>query len=159
MIETGLAFGFLPQLTVRCSSHSRAVTFEHAVSGEPANRNAKSELRRQTPIWQRPSVVPHLTDAMTTSFPSGHALLSAIIYLSVGTVIATRTERTGVAVLAIAFPALLTVLVGFSRIYLGVHYPTDVLASWAAGCGWALLCGAVQMLYDRRTPSRTFLTE
>jgi undecaprenyl-diphosphatase len=100
----------------------------------------------------RPTVVPHLTDVMTTSFPSGHTLLSAIIYLSVGTTVALRAKSTAARIFSIGFSALLTILVGFSRVYLGVHYPTDVLASWAAGLAWTLLCVVLQWAWQARHP-------
>lgn len=106
-------------------------------------------LLKSIAVRPRPTVVPHFTDVMTTSFPSGHTLLSAIIYLSVGTMIALRAKNRVTAVFALGFPALLTMLVGFSRIYLGVHYPTDVLASWAAGSAWTLLCVAAQWTWGR----------
>ena len=91
----------------------------------------------------RPTVVPHLTDVITSSFPSGHTLLSAIIYLSVGIAIAQSRVSSRSAFLVIGSAVLLTLSVGISRVYLGVHYPTDVLAGWAAGLGWALLSVAV----------------
>ena len=88
----------------------------------------------------RPDIVPHLVEVSSLSFPSGHAMLSAAIYLSVGAVAAQVTpfHRTRLYLLGAAL--LVTGLVGLSRVYLGVHYPTDVLAGWAAGLAWAMLC-------------------
>ena len=94
--------------------------------------------------WQfvraRPSVVTHLVDEKSWSFPSGHALCSAAIYIVLSVLLAGRlsTRWRQAAVVAAAF--FLSFLIGLSRIYLGVHYPTDVLAGWSAGTAWAILC-------------------
>jgi len=86
----------------------------------------------------RPSLVPHLSEVYTASFPSGHAMLSAIVYLTLGALLVPLVPgRLKVYVLSIAL--LLTLIVGLSRIYMGVHYPTDVLAGWTAGLVWATL--------------------
>jgi len=88
----------------------------------------------------RPTLVPHGSYVSTTSFPSGHSMLSAIVYLTLGSLLARliRPRRLKLYFLAVAL--LLTFLVGVSRVYLGVHYPSDVLAGWAAGLAWAVLC-------------------
>jgi undecaprenyl-diphosphatase len=88
----------------------------------------------------RPDLVAHSVDVHTPSFPSGHAMLSAVIYLTLGALIAgvARDPRRRLYVLGVA--VLLTLAIGVSRVYLGVHYPTDVLAGWAAGAVWAMLC-------------------
>ncbi|WP_082505075.1 phosphatase PAP2 family protein [Aureimonas sp. Leaf324] len=89
---------------------------------------------------QRPDVVAHLVDVHSLSFPSGHAMLSAVTYLTLGALLA-RSER-GIVMRAyfMGVAIVLTLLIGSSRVYLGVHYPTDVLAGWCAGSAWAFLC-------------------
>jgi undecaprenyl-diphosphatase len=88
----------------------------------------------------RPDLVPHLSNVATTSFPSGHSMLSASIYLTLGTLLARLVKRKRLKMYFIGVAMLLTFLVGVSRVYMGVHYPTDVLAGWMAGVGWAMLC-------------------
>jgi undecaprenyl-diphosphatase len=98
----------------------------------------------------RPDVVPQLDTVHTLSFPSGHAMLSASVYLSLA-VLAARLVRSRAAKLYLVGAAgALALLVGSTRVYLGVHYPTDVLAGWLAGGVWALLCGVVARLLQRR---------
>ncbi|MBL8897772.1 MAG: phosphatase PAP2 family protein [Planctomycetes bacterium] len=87
----------------------------------------------------RPDVVPHLMVVDSDSFPSGHAMLSAVIYCTLGALLARFAKHRGAQVLPIVGAMLLTFLVGCSRLVLGVHYPTDVLAGWTAGATWAAL--------------------
>lgn len=94
----------------------------------------------------RPEIVPHLTEVTSSSFPSGHSMISAIIYLSMGAMMAQNCGKTAAAVYVVAFAAALTFAVGCTRIYLGVHYPSDVLAGWIAGTAWTLLCISTQRL-------------
>jgi undecaprenyl-diphosphatase len=92
----------------------------------------------------RPDVVPHLAEVYTASFPSGHSMMAAVVYLTLGILLATILPRRRLKVYVLSLAIMLTGLVGISRIYLGVHYPTDVLAGWAAGLVWALLCWLVE---------------
>jgi undecaprenyl-diphosphatase len=89
----------------------------------------------------RPDVVPHLTEVSTASFPSGHSMVSAAVYLTLGVLLAQWVEGRPLKSYFIGIALIVTLLVGISRVYLGVHYPTDVLAGWMAGAVWAILCG------------------
>ena len=99
---------------------------------------------------ERPDVVPHLVPVTSLSFPSGHSVLAAVMYLTLGALLARVAvhRRTRLYVLTVAM--LATFLVGVSRVYLGVHYPSDVLAGWCVGLAWALLCWIVARSLQRR---------
>lgn len=88
----------------------------------------------------RPEAVPHLREVFSLSFPSGHAMLAAVVYLTLGALLVPTLKNKREKVYCLGVAMLLTLLVGASRVYLGVHYPTDVLAGWAVGLSWALLC-------------------
>ena len=99
----------------------------------------------------RPDLVLQATRVFTASFPSGHASLSAIAYLTMGALLARAQASTMIARYVLTLAAFLTVLIGVSRIYLGVHYPTDVLAGWCIGLAWATACWVVaEWLESRR---------
>jgi undecaprenyl-diphosphatase len=91
----------------------------------------------------RPDVVNPLARVFTSSFPSGHATLSAITYLTIGAILARSQPLSTISVYFLSLAAFLTMLIGVSRIYLGVHYPTDVLAGWCIGAAWAMGCWAI----------------
>ena len=106
-------------------------------------------------VFNRPRPdLPSVARVFTASFPSGHALVSAVVFLTIGVVLSEATERLRLKVFYLATAIVLTLLVGATRIYLGVHYPTDVLAGWMLGTAWALICWAgVQFL--KRSPGDT----
>jgi undecaprenyl-diphosphatase len=88
----------------------------------------------------RPDLVPHGMVVYHASFPSGHAMLSASVYLTLGTLLARIQQKRFQAVLIMGTGILITLLVGISRVYLAVHWPSDVMAGWVAGSIWAMLC-------------------
>lgn len=98
----------------------------------------------------RPDLVPHATEVFTASFPSGHAMMSAVVYLTLGTLLARTESRRRVKSYVMAVAAVITLLVGLSRIYLGVHWPSDVVAGWALGAGWAALAWLVMLWLQAR---------
>jgi undecaprenyl-diphosphatase len=88
----------------------------------------------------RPDSATPLARVFTTSFPSGHATLSAITYLTIGALLARTYPSFAISLYFMLLAAFLTMLVGVSRIYLGVHYPTDILGGWCIGAAWAIAC-------------------
>jgi undecaprenyl-diphosphatase len=111
-------------------------------------------LLSQTMKWAyarpRPELVPHGAEIYTASFPSGHAMMSAIVYLTLGALLARTQPDQAVKAYILSVAVILTVLVGASRVYLGVHWPTDVLAGWALGGLWALTCWLVMLWLQAR---------
>ncbi len=98
----------------------------------------------------RPEIVPHLTDISTASFPSGHSMISSVAYLTLAALLARAAPDLATKIYFLAVAVVLIFLIGFSRLYLGVHYPSDVLAGWAAGSAWAILCCLVAHLLAQR---------
>ena len=108
-----------------------------------------NDLLKELFARPRPQVVPHLRQVMTLSFPSGHALTSAAVFLTLGALL-MRVAHSRLAKFYCMFVATLaTLLVGATRVYLGVHYPTDVLAGWLVGVSWALFCWLLERSLER----------
>jgi len=99
-----------------------------------------STLLKLVYLRVRPDVVPHLVEVQTMSFPSGHAVNSAVTYLTIGAMLAGTEKRRAVRVYLMGLAILLTLVIGMSRVYLGVHWPSDVLAGWCVGSLWAFGC-------------------
>lgn len=98
----------------------------------------------------RPDIVPHAMRVYTASFPSAHAMMSATTYLTLGALLARIHASLRVKLFFLILAVALTLLIGLSRIYLGVHWPSDVLAGWCMGAAWACLCWYVALLLQRR---------
>jgi undecaprenyl-diphosphatase len=113
------------------------------LSGELVNTAMKHAFNRP-----RPTIVPHLREAFSSSFPSGHAMESAIVYLTLGAILMRVAERRITKLYCLGIAILLTVLVGASRVYLGVHYPTDVIGGWTIGFAWASICWLAQERFE-----------
>ena len=99
----------------------------------------------------RPDLVPHIDAVHTLSFPSGHAMSAAVVYLTLAALLARAQEHRRLKFYLIGVAVTLTVLIGLSRVYLGVHWPSDVLAGWCVGSAWALMCWAVAVWLGRRS--------
>ena len=144
---TGIAAGFLA-----LDGKTRMALFACAsvAGGVVASSLLKDIFQRA-----RPEIVPHIVYAANTSFPSGHSMMSAVTYLTLGALLARSHEKKALKVYFLLLAVLLTFMVGVSRLYLGVHWPTDVLAGWIAGAVWALLCWlAARWLQNRKALER-----
>lgn len=115
------------------------------VGGYALSMGLKSYFERP-----RPEEVSYLSHVHSSSFPSGHAMMSAVVYLTLGTLLSRTSRSLVIRFYFVAIAVLVTGLVGVSRVFLGVHYPTDVLAGWAAGLVWATLCWLVARRLQKR---------
>ena len=115
----------------------RTALFVFAAS---AGGMALGSLLKHVYARPRPTIVPHLVDVTSTSFPSGHATDSAMVYLTLAALLARTVPERAVRIYIIGVAILLTLLIGCSRVFLGVHYPSDVVAGWTLGAAWALAC-------------------
>jgi undecaprenyl-diphosphatase len=95
--------------------------------------------------------IEHLVHVNTYSFPSGHAMISAVVYLTMGTMLARSEKKKRFKLFFLGVAILSSVMVGISRVYLGVHYPTDVMGGWIAGSVWALFCLLIADMAQRRS--------
>jgi undecaprenyl-diphosphatase len=142
VLVTVLIMGFL---LLRGSYRIAALLTASVAGGALINLVLKNAFNRA-----RPAEALHLVGVHSSSFPSGHAMAASIFYLTIGALLARMAKRRREKVYLILASMLFTFLVGFSRVYLGVHYPSDVLAGWAAGTAWALLCWFVADWLGRR---------
>jgi undecaprenyl-diphosphatase len=150
-------FTFLTLLTVVATlallfhgKWKRALVF----AGTVIAANISSEVLKQVYDRPRPTLVPHGSYVYSASFPSGHSTLAAATFLTLATVIASLEPRRATKALTYVVAIALTVMIGFSRVYLGVHWPSDVLAGWSLGAAWALLGWIVLNRVTRTEPVR-----
>jgi undecaprenyl-diphosphatase len=132
---TALAVGYLLVLSRRVEA---AMLFIAVAGGTAISEGLKVGFNRP-----RPDLVAHIVETTSMSFPSGHAMLSAVTYLTLGALLARTQEKHGLRGYILGAAIVPTLLIGASRIYLGVHWPTDVLAGWCLGAAWALFCWTV----------------
>lgn len=115
---------------------------------------ASSQASKALYARPRPDVGLHMVQVYSSSFPSGHSALSAATYLTLAMLVASLEPRRRTKALAYAAACVMLVAVGFSRVYLGVHWPSDVLAGWCLGAMWALLAWLVLRAIGGRTRGR-----
>lgn len=101
-------------------------------------------------VRPRPEIVQHLVEVSSPSFPSGHSMNLAIVYLTLAVLLARTQERRRVQIYLTATALVLTLLIGCTRVFLGVHWPSDVLAGWAVGAAWAALSSMAAKGLQRR---------
>ncbi|MCT2558195.1 phosphatase PAP2 family protein [Tsuneonella sp. YG55] len=91
----------------------------------------------------RPEIVPHLTEAGGASFPSGHSFNAAVVYIAMALAFASMSARHSVRYTIVGSAMILSAMIAWSRVMLGVHFPSDVAAGWLGGAGWAFLAAAL----------------
>jgi len=132
-------------LALMHKTHAAIAVLVSVVSGMVLSQAIKWAYARP-----RPELVPHGMETYSASFPSGHSMMAAVVYLTLGALLARHQAQPRMKVYVLVVAVLLTVLVGMSRIYLGVHWPTDVLAGWCLGAAWAILCWFAMLWLQRR---------
>lgn len=144
-VLTLLMFGMSGYLVFSRRTHMFRMLIISVVLGTVIAMVMKGSFQRE-----RPNIVEHKSNVSSTSFPSGHAMMSMVTYLTLGSLLARISHTREVRIYCLTAAILLSVLVGFSRICVGVHYPTDVLAGWLGGIAWvSAVCLVTQRLEDR----------
>lgn len=142
-----LALGAAWYFGRRCQWRSVVLVVVTIAGGFAWSAGLKAHYARE-----RPSVVPHLAEVRSMSFPSGHAVTASVTYLALGALLAQRAGRRREQAGWIVAALTLVFSIGVSRVFLGVHYPTDVLAGWILGLAWALACWLATNRVGRRRP-------
>lgn len=134
IVVCAVAIGSAIYLALRGQKMSGAVVIAAAALSTLLSNLLKFHFDRP-----RPDLVPHGVETYTASFPSGHALLSAMVYLMLGALMAEAHSERRLKIFFMALAMLLTTVIGLSRIYFGVHWPSDILAGWMIGAVCALI--------------------
>jgi undecaprenyl-diphosphatase len=146
--STAAIFGFLWLSKKRTTAIFLAAS---VLSGSLVGAGLKQIFERP-----RPDLVPHLAHVTSASFPSGHSMMSAVTYLTLGGLVMAVAEGRLLKMYVLALAVTLSVLIGVSRVLLGVHYPSDVLAGWTFGLAWSEACWLVHAALTGRlrTPEK-----
>jgi undecaprenyl-diphosphatase len=144
-ITSFVALASVGYLALRRKRHAAAFIFLAVGSGMLMSSLLKGIFERA-----RPELVEHATTVYSTSFPSGHAMTAGVVYLTLAAVLIRVETRARLKLYLLSLAVLVTVSVGASRVYLGVHWPSDVLAGWAAGAAWAVLWWCIALWLQRR---------
>lgn len=143
LIIVGVSAGYL---FLAARRHAALLVLVSVLGGMLLNHALKFGFARP-----RPEIVSPLAQVFSASFPSGHAAAAAAAYLTLGALLArtaASTRQTKLFFVGVA--VLLTFVVGVTRVYLGLHYPTDVAAGWCIGAAWAMFCWAAALYLQRR---------
>ena len=124
------------------------------LAGTVLAAQGSSEVLKSFYDRPRPSLVPHHSYIYSQSFPSGHSALAAAVFLTLATLIASVEKRPSSKILIYVLAVVTTIGVGFTRVYLGVHWPSDVLAGWSLGATWAFAAWIVLEWMRSRDVSR-----
>jgi len=142
VIVVGAVVGFLAVSGLR---YAAAMILASVLLGVLLSNSLKWGFARP-----RPDLVPRDIVVYTASFPSGHTTLSAVVYLTLGALLCRTQSSLAVKAYIFSIAAFLTTSIGVSRVYLGVHWPTDVIAGWLIGGAWAVACASVMVCLQRR---------
>jgi undecaprenyl-diphosphatase len=145
IVLTLLSLAVIAFFLMRRQYHAGLLVFLASLGGALIMQQLKELFGRP-----RPDLVPHLVEVGSLSFPSGHALSAATVYLTLAALLARLVEDRPLKIYLVSVAFALVFLVGMSRVYLGVHWPSDVLAGWTAGLAWASLCWLLTSHLQRR---------
>ncbi len=149
-----LAFGLVALVVLVLLKKRSAALF---LVGSLATGSLVSTLLKQLFARPRPDLVAHADRVFTSSFPSAHAMVSTVGWLTLAAICIRFIEQPALRRFVLAVALSIAVIVGTSRVYLGVHWPSDVLAGWAVGVAWAGLCWLVADRLERTTDTDTDL--
>ena len=144
-VLTFMIIGVIVYLLLKKSYRSAGLVFVATLGGLII-----SLLLKEFFLRPRPDIVPALMVETSPSFPSGHSMLSAVVYLTIGSLLARLETNPRIRVYTISIATLIAAMIGITRILLGVHYPTDVLVGWIVGFFWASLCWFVMVILQEQ---------